>query len=339
MSKINDVLVIGAGLAGLTAARVLADAGKRVQLLDKSRSVGGRLATRRIGEGRADTGTQFFTAHDPEFQAFVERWLEEGIIFEWSRGWSNGSLEETRDGFPRYAAKDGMNALAKHLAAGLDVRINTEIVTIQHLACGWIVTDKENTIFEGGALVLTPPMPQSLKLIEASKISLDPAVFEQLSSIGYEMCLTALLHVDGEMALPAPGAMQRPHANLSWIADNRRKGISKTHIITIQMGGNYSRALWALPDDQILGKLRVDLEPLMGGDSWSILEAQIKRWRYSRPLNPMSVTHVLTGVANDSGSDETRPLLFAGDSFADAKVEGAFLSGLHGARALVGKMS
>src|SRR4051812_5903801 len=72
---VTDVLIVGAGLAGLMAGHVLADAGKRVVLLDKGRSVGGRMATRRIGGGLADHGAQFFTVRDPEFGKFVERWI------------------------------------------------------------------------------------------------------------------------------------------------------------------------------------------------------------------------------------------------------------------------
>ncbi|MBE0566903.1 MAG: NAD(P)-binding protein [Krumholzibacteria bacterium] len=57
-----DVLVVGAGMSGLMAAQTLTDQGVRVLVLEKDSSVGGRLATRRIGGGRADQGAQFFTA-------------------------------------------------------------------------------------------------------------------------------------------------------------------------------------------------------------------------------------------------------------------------------------
>ena len=55
------VAIVGAGLAGLMAGRTLAEAGHEVVLLDKGRSPGGRLATRRIGEATLDHGAQFFT--------------------------------------------------------------------------------------------------------------------------------------------------------------------------------------------------------------------------------------------------------------------------------------
>ncbi|MFW5789075.1 MAG: FAD-dependent oxidoreductase [Spirochaetota bacterium] len=44
-----DVPVVGAGIAGLTAARRLVDASLDVTVLDKGRGVGGRMATRRFG--------------------------------------------------------------------------------------------------------------------------------------------------------------------------------------------------------------------------------------------------------------------------------------------------
>ena len=43
-----DCVIVGAGISGLITARRLADAGVSAMVFDKGRSVGGRLATRRI---------------------------------------------------------------------------------------------------------------------------------------------------------------------------------------------------------------------------------------------------------------------------------------------------
>ncbi|MEZ4517060.1 MAG: FAD-dependent oxidoreductase [Chloroflexota bacterium] len=103
-----DVLIVGAGLAGLTAARELSVAGLDVIVVEKGRLPGGRLATLAVGEGRADAGAQFFTVRTDEFAEVVDSWRREGLVFEWSRGWSDGSLAETvPDGYPRYAAIGG----------------------------------------------------------------------------------------------------------------------------------------------------------------------------------------------------------------------------------------
>jgi hypothetical protein len=73
MNKLTaEVIIVGAGISGLMAAQVLQNNGVHVCVMDKSTSVGGRLATRRIGTGVADHGAQFFTVREPQFQAMVD---------------------------------------------------------------------------------------------------------------------------------------------------------------------------------------------------------------------------------------------------------------------------
>ena len=76
---ITDVLIIGAGLAGLSAANKLKHAGHNVLIIDKGRGIGGRLAGRRIGDASFDHGAQFFTAREASFKATVEGWIEAGV--------------------------------------------------------------------------------------------------------------------------------------------------------------------------------------------------------------------------------------------------------------------
>jgi renalase len=54
----TDVLIVGAGIAGLAAATDLHAAGRTVLVVDKGRGVGGRLASRRIGAATFDHGAQ-----------------------------------------------------------------------------------------------------------------------------------------------------------------------------------------------------------------------------------------------------------------------------------------
>ncbi len=149
----SNLLIVGAGMSGLMTAMTLSP-DRSITILDKGRSVGGRLATRRIGSGRADHGAQFFTVRDKAFATHVDRWLNEGLVFQWSTGWGDGSADATpSDGHPRYAVRDGMNAMAKHLAAqlvkrkGVDIQTGVTVASIAQAGEGWealvaIVTDR-----------------------------------------------------------------------------------------------------------------------------------------------------------------------------------------------------
>ena len=327
----TDVIIVGAGLAGLMAGRVLAEAGKRVLLFDKGQSVGGRLATRRIGGGVADHGAQFFTVREPEFGAVVARWIAEGMVFEWSRGWSSGSLAATsNDGHPRYAAYKGMNALAKHLATGLEVRTGVKLVAVQQIEGGWQVEDEAGRKERAKGLLLTPPVPQSLDLLDDGEVQLSSRDRAALEALEYDPCLTGMFVLDREIRLPAPGAIQRPYANMYWIADNHRKGISDAVIVTTQAGAQYSRQLADLSDEKVLAAFKVDLLPLLGDAQ--ITEMQLKRWRYAQPVSVYPERCLVVQRGN-------MPLVFAGDAFGGPRVEGAALSGLVAGRALLAQLA
>jgi renalase len=321
----TDIIVIGAGLAGLVAAQELEAAGKKVIVLDKGKDVGGRLATRRIHNGLADHGAQFFTVRSPEFQAQVDDWTSKDLLSIWGYGWSDGSLKRTAgDGHPRYIARGGMNQLAKSLAAGLkDHRLNVSVSSIHWLGNGWRVVDNNNLSLTSNILILTPPVPQSVELLIA--VPLEESDKRALDRVQYGPCLAGLFVVDGEVNLPEPGAVQDFSQTIYWIGDNQAKGISPNErIITMHAEERYSRQHYNAPDEEIIAMMTETLQKYMGAGA-SIKEAQIERWRYSLPVT----THPY-----DILKAEGFPLIFAGDAFGGrGRVEGAYLSGLAAGKA------
>ncbi len=120
--------------------------------------------------------------------------------------------------------------------------------------------------------------------------------------------------------LPEPGVIQRPRAEITWIADNQRKGISPdATVITIHAGPEFSRAHYDAPDADVEPQLRAALNPYLGAGA-TIAEAQVKRWRYALPLvlYPQRYLKAL----------DLPSLYFGGDAFGGPRVEGAALSGM-----------
>ncbi len=317
-----EVVIIGAGMSGLMAARTLHESGISVLLLDKADRVGGRMGTRRIGNGLADHGAQFFTAKDPAFEQMLAAWMADDLVFLWSRGWSSGSLQKPGDqGYPRYAVYGGMSALPKRLALPFErsIRLDNQVDWVKHEVGTWSIHEMAGNVYTGRYLLMTAPVPQSLALLDAGGVLLDHDDRDALDSIEYAPCLTGLYEVDGAVQLPAPGAVQRRDSPISWIANNQQKGISETTVITVQADGQYSLQLWDEPDERILNALRTDLKVYLPAGT-QIKEEQLKRWRYSAP------TSVYPGRYMRAENHET--LYFAGDAFGGPRVEGAVLSGL-----------
>jgi renalase len=329
-----DVVIVGAGLAGLMAANRLQATGRSVLVLDKGRGVGGRLATRRIGPGRADHGAQFFTVREPEFAAFVAKWQAQGLVYVWSEGWGAGSAEKDTDGHPRYAVQGGMTALARQLAQPLDVQTEVKVAQVSRsqsettaVSSGWHLHDQNGRTYHGQVLILTPPVPQSLALLDAGGVVLQTADRAALEAITYAPCLCGLFWVEGKVHLPHPGAVQgNERTTLAWLADNRRKGISpEARLLTLHAGIDFSHRHYDDPPEVVLPLLQQELLPYLTAHA-TIREAQLKRWRYARPLT-LYPERCLPAAGLPT-------LLFAGDAFNGPRVEGAALSGLAAAERL-----
>ena len=68
-----DLIIIGAGPAGLTAAYELSDSGKKIHVLEKKNKVGGLAETKVFGDYRYDIGPhRFFTKNKEVYELFLE---------------------------------------------------------------------------------------------------------------------------------------------------------------------------------------------------------------------------------------------------------------------------
>jgi predicted NAD/FAD-dependent oxidoreductase len=282
-----------------------------------------------VGDGGlADHGAQFFTVRTDTLRGYVEKWLADDVVYVWGTGWSDGSLKKTAgDGHPRYVAHGGMNKLAKYIAQGLDIVLHRRITSIQLANNTWTILDEDGEAYNGRALLLTPPMPQSLDLLDHSNVKLDAADLSDLQKIQFGPCLCGIHAIDGELNLPEPGAVQNFEHDVYWVADNQAKGISKQVVVTSHASAKFSRQNWDTPEADVIAELESAVMPFLTEGS-QIVSTQLKKWRYSVPLTTYPQEYLLAqGLPN---------LAFAGDAFGGrGRIEGAFKSGIAAAEALI----
>lgn len=317
------VVIIGAGLSGLIAARELTAAGVEVIVLDKGRSPGGRLATRRIGGATLDHGAQFFTVRSPAFATQVDDWQERGLVHVWNHGFTTPDANDAdADGYPRYVATNGMNSLAKDLAVDVDVRCSTMVFAIRRdIETGTVtVVIDDGTVLDTDAVIVTTPLPQAFALMIDGNIELDEALFRT----SYDRTIGLLVHLDGPSALPASGGVQNPDEVFSFIGDNAAKGVSAEPAVTFHANPVWSEAHWDDDNTALVEQLTAAAATWLG--EAKIIERSLKKWRLATPRSIWPDPCWTTANGR---------VVVAGDAFAGPKVEGAHNSGLAAAHALL----
>ncbi len=324
MARISSCLIVGAGMAGLAAARTLADSGIRVTVVEKSRGVGGRVATRRVDGAVFDHGAQFCTVRDDRFAALMDRWCAREVAREWARGFPPGEGQGT-DHRPCYCGIRGMTSIAKELAWSLDIRVSSRVSLLEGHGAAWRIQAEGGVVFEADAVILTPPVPQTLDLLDASRIRLQADAKEQLEGVRYDRCIAVMACLDGPSRIPPPGGVKLDTEPIPWLADNYLKGISPDPCsVTIHAGPEFSREHWQDDDEHLVTRL---LDAVSGYLHSPVRSYQVHRWRFSRPA-PCLEQRYMTAVT-------TPPLLLAGDAFGGTKIEGAVLSGWAAAERLL----
>jgi hypothetical protein len=326
----NSILVIGGGISGLLAATILHDAGFSVTVLDKGKGIGGRLATRRIeddqyGLGVFDYGAQFFSAHDPSFLFWVNRWLERKVIQKWSDGFLTESKEMKSTDIARYRGIVSNRDIAKQLATRLEVHTNTRVTGFFWENNQWNILTAENQIYYSDGLLLTPPLPQSMELLTASNIKLAEDTRLKLESVRYLRCMALLVLLKDRSGIPEPGGVWLSGEPASWLADNTIKGISPDgYAVTIHTGPKFSEDNWEAENEWIFSKLANCYQKWIRSE---VAQYQVHRWKYSQPVSFYGEPFLHLKTPGD--------LILTGDGFMAGRMEGSALSGIKAAEYII----
>ena len=320
----QTIAVIGAGLAGLSCAQALLQAGHTVHVFDKARGPSGRMSTRRAeddnGPWQCDHGAQYFTARDPAFRAEVARWQQAGVAALWNarlasfdgNAWTTPATPLERFvGTPRMTSPAAW--LVQHLGEPALAQWQTTVQRLDHSEGGWTITSAEHGLHSPrySAVLLAVPAPQAVPLLAP----VSPAGAAIAASARMRGSWAVMLRYASPVALPWEGAFINT-GPLRWVArDSSKPGRTGQETWLLHASPEWSEAHIEDSAEAVTTALLTAFAALGGP---APLAATAHRWRYAD-----------TEPALTQGSwwDAQMRLGLCGDWLHGGKVEGAWLSG------------
>ncbi|WP_338489517.1 FAD-dependent oxidoreductase [Pseudomonas trivialis] len=320
------IAIIGTGIAGLSAARALRDAGQVVHLFDKSRGSGGRMSSKRSDAGALDMGAQYFTARDRRFVNEVQRWQSNGWAEQWKPQLYNskaGQLTPSPDEQIRWVGTPRMSAITRALLDDLPVTFGCRITDVFQGEQHWNLLDAD-----GGNhgpfshVIIATPAPQATALLAAA-----PKLASAAAGVKMDPTWAIALAFDKPLDTPMQGCFVQD-SPLDWLARNRSKPGRDATLDTwvLHATSAWSKAHLDLSREAVIEHLHGAFAELlhcaMPAPSFSLAH----RWLYARP----SASHEFGVLA-----DADLGLFVCGDWCLSGRVEGAWLSGQEAARRLI----
>lgn len=326
-----QIAVIGAGIAGLSCATALQQAGHAVHLFDKSRGAGGRMSTRRADDWQCDHGAQYFTARDSAFRAEVLRWEQAGAAALWNARVQVIEADGTRpvaSTLERFVGTPRMTSPAALLAQSLNLTTGSTIIRLQGSDDGrWQLHSQEQGALAQrfDCVLLALPSPQAATLLQATRLpqATPPPALAAMADLALAAvmtgCWTLMLRFAVAPDLPYDAAFVN-HGPLRWICrDSSKPGRSGQETWLLHASPEWSSLHMEQDADSVAALLLQAFAQLNGPapDAWTA-----HRWRYAQSKQQPQ-------PALDPGCvwDDDVKLGLCGDWLNGGKVEGAWLSG------------
>jgi renalase len=307
------VVVVGGGIAGVACAVELATAGVAVRVVDRARTVGGRMASKRIDGRPVDLGAAYFTVRDPEFAQVVARWRTTGLARPWTSEMTvfGGSGERTRASGPvRWAASAGLRSLVAALAEGLPVELGHRV---ERVGPGPTVDGSP-----ADAVVLAMPDPQARRLVDDRS----PAA-ALLDGREWRPVISVAAGWARREWPPMTAAFVNDHSVISLVADDGARRGDGAPVLVAHSVSAVARRYDSCPDDAVAPVLDA-VRRLLGLRSDPVW-THAHRWRYAAPADDRDRSFHL----GDDG------IGLAGDGWGSPRIETAWRSGTDLARTLV----
>ena len=307
-----NIGIIGAGMAGITCANYLFSKGFEVTVYEKSRGLGGRMATKRINsELSVDHGVQYVNANTPAFKKYLDECISNGYAEHWSPTGMDAQYLNQNNIF---VGVPGMNGLLKMNSKKLNIKFSFKVDSIKKLNKKWLVSFEDSELKEQfDLLVFAIPPIQVCQIIQGEE-----ALLQELSIVEIDPCWSLILITRNKLSC---NDYNKFHSNsIASIVYNsskpKRNKLSNSYII--HSSPNWTKQNLSLEKQEAELKIVNLLEEQLN-QKIEIEFLKAHRWLFAQTKAPLGKSFL---------KNKDNNLFIGGDWCLGANVEAAFNSGL-----------
>jgi len=335
--------IIGASISGLIAGKRLADAGHDVTVIEKSRTLGGRLSTVELDDIKLDIGLTHFSAKSNTFGNFVDELISEGRVKEWAEEFSfyDGTeyheIDPNADPRPQYVAEDGLQAIAQDLSRWVDIKSKEKAGGLTYIGPdrrkkrSWMINLTDISVFECDAVILATPAVEAYGVLQtAQNKTASRRIIRYIDEIHYNGCVSLAATFDHEV--PEFNGIECENLSLRWISNESSKRGTEKAALVLQSTPDFYHKSEGMDAGEISERLLEDASKILGPWVLQPKSTAIRQWKYFETRNPIDEYFMELEL-------EDAPLALIGDYFGGKAFDNAFVSGYNLAEYWIKKYS
>jgi predicted NAD/FAD-dependent oxidoreductase len=323
--------IIGASISGLIAGKRLADAGHDVTIIEKDRSIGGRLKTVQLDGMHLDAGLTHFEAYTETFSDFIEEYRSQGILKEWTEEFSLYDGKEiyesdpNADPHPKFVGTEGLQSIADKLGRWVDIKSEEQAGGLTYIGPdrtqkrAWMINLTDISVFECDAVILATPAVEAYGLLQTVQNRTPTRrIIRHVDEVHYDSSVS--LAVTYDQPVPDWDAIECEHSSVRWISNESSKQDAERASLVIQSSHSFFSKYVKTGDDKVKEGLLEATADILGPWVLQPASSYLHRWKYFESRNPIDEYFMELEM-------EEAPLALIGDYLGGMTLENAFVSG------------